>query len=78
MQNEQQKRESGSESWRQFDFDGLRNELTEQINAIIRQVDAKQEEGRTNNNQQLEDIAMVNRSATAIQKELTKNLVAKT
>ena len=43
--------ESGSEAWQEFDFEGLRKELSEQINAIIRQVDFKQEEGRTNNNQ---------------------------
>ena len=41
-------------------------------------MDAKQEEGRTNNNQQLEDIALVNTTGTSIQKELTRNLVETT
>ena len=42
------------------------------------QVDAKQEEGRTNNNQQLEDISLVNQEGTAIEKQLKRNLVATT
>ena len=37
-------------AWQEFDFEQMRAELGEQITAIIRQVDAKQEEGRTHNN----------------------------
>jgi len=58
--------EESSELWLQFDFDSLRRELSEQINSIILQVDARQEEGRTNNNQQLEDAALVNATNATI------------
>ena len=68
----------GAESWRQFDFDGLRRELNDQIDAIIRQVDTTQDEKRTDNRQRVDDIALVSKQGDQITKELTSNLVAST
>jgi hypothetical protein len=70
MQNE--------DPWYNYDFKGLRTELGRQIDAIINQVETRQEQGRTNNNQQLEDIALVNNEGTIIQKNLVTNLVGTT
>ena len=65
----------GVESWRQFDFDGLRRELSDQIDAIIRQVDTVQDEKRPENRQRLEEIALISKQGDQITKELTSNLV---
>ena len=64
--------------WKQADFSGLREDLRVQIDAIIREVDTKQEQGRTHNNQQLEDIAFNQTEANQIKSNLITNLVTTT
>ena len=64
--------------WKTVDFVEPRQELSGQIDAIIREVDTKQEQGRTHNNQQLEDIAFNQTEANQIKSNLITNLVTTT